>query len=72
MHLGISFNAESEFGIHFVSGSTVTTSFVLTSKTDFENKGRKCYKELKFSNFLFLTTSAALDLELQKVGTLML
>ena len=34
---GISFHAESEFGIHFVSGSKVTTSLVLMSRTDFEN-----------------------------------
>ena len=33
----MSFNAESEFGINFVSGSTVTTSLVLMSRTDFEN-----------------------------------
>ena len=32
-----SFDAESEFGIHFVSDSTVTTSLVLMSRTDFEN-----------------------------------
>ena len=37
LHLGISFDAESEFGIHFVSGSMVTTSLVLMSRTDFEN-----------------------------------
>ena len=36
----ISFDAESEFGIHFVSGSTVTTSLVLMSRTDFENKSQ--------------------------------
>ena len=35
LHLGISFDAESEFGIHFVSGSTVATSFVLMLRTDF-------------------------------------
>ena len=29
--------SESEFGIHFVSGSTVTRSLVLMSRTDFEN-----------------------------------
>ena len=37
LHLGTNFNAESEFGIHFVSGLTVTTSLVLMSRTDFEN-----------------------------------
>ena len=36
-----SFNAESEFGIHFVSGLTVTTSLVLMSRTDFENESNK-------------------------------
>ena len=33
----LSFDAESEFVIHFVSGSAVTTSIVLMSITDFEN-----------------------------------
>ena len=37
LHLGIRFGAEPESGIHFVSGSTVTTSLVLMSRTDFEN-----------------------------------
>ena len=37
LHLAISFDAEIEFGIHFVSDSTVTTSLVLMSRTDFEN-----------------------------------
>ena len=37
LHLGTSYNAQSEFGIHFVSGSMVTTSLVLMSRTDFEN-----------------------------------
>ena len=35
--LGIGFDAESESGIHFVSGSTVTTSLILMPRTDFEN-----------------------------------
>ena len=38
LHLGINFDAESEFGIHFVSGSAVTTCLVLMSRTDFENR----------------------------------
>ena len=39
LHSGVSFNAESEFGIHFVLGSTVTTYLVLMSRTDFEDSG---------------------------------
>ena len=38
LHLGISLDAESEFGINFVSGSTFTTGLVLMSRTDFENR----------------------------------
>ena len=45
--LGISFDAESEFGIHFVSGSTVTTSLVLMSRTDFENIALFTYDVIK-------------------------
>ena len=36
--LGISFHAESEFGIHFVSGSTVTARVILMLRTDIENE----------------------------------
>ena len=38
MHLGICSDAESEFGIHFVSGSTVNTSLVLMSRTDVKDR----------------------------------
>ena len=54
LHLGISCDAESEFGIHFVSGSTVTTSFVLMSRTDFENRVRQ--KTGKFQQSQAVTT----------------
>ena len=33
-------DAASEFDIHFVQSPTVTTSLVLMSRTDFENKTR--------------------------------
>ena len=46
LHLGISFDAESEFGIHFVSGSMVTTSLVLMSRTDFENKADRGFTDM--------------------------
>ena len=36
LHLGISFDGESEFGIHFFPGATVTTSLVLMSRIDVE------------------------------------
>ena len=51
LHLGISFDAKSEFGIQLVSSSTVTTSLVLMSRADFEN----CYYNLH-STMVFLKT----------------
>ena len=39
------FDAESEFGIHFVPSSTVATNFVLMSRTDFENKLQESFRD---------------------------